>query len=60
MNIFIKEDWKNIFSIKENNIEGMDDTIVYIKNKNLSLNDLKQLYNLYCKITTNLKDKFGG
>lgn len=60
MNIFIKEDWKNIFSIKGNNIEGMDDMIVYIKNKNLSLNDLKQLYNLYCKITTNLKDKFGG
>lgn len=59
MNIFIKEDWENIFSIKGNNIEGMDDMIVYIKNKNLSLNDLKQLYNLYCKITTNLKDKFG-
>ena len=43
MNIFIKDNWLDDFTIENNDIKGMDEKIINLQDKRLSLNDLKKL-----------------
>ena len=53
MNIFIKDKWLDDFTIEK----GMDEKIINLQDKRLSINDLEKLSNLYARITTELENK---
>lgn len=60
MNVFIKDNWLDDFTIENNDIKGMDEKIINLQDKRLSLNDLKKLFNLYTRITAELENKLGA